>query len=74
MVYKVKHYLAPPYMTKLLSNVSEENSYNTRAGQSGDFSVLNASPNTKKRIFLRGITSLVIFKSACAKFMNQLSL
>ncbi len=50
-------------------------------------SVLNASLNTKKRTFqwratqiwnalpvsLREITSLVMFKSTCAKFMVQLS-
>ncbi len=45
MVYKVKYYLAPPYMTKLLSNVSKVNSYNTRAGLSGALSVPNASLN-----------------------------
>ncbi len=52
MVYKVKRYLAPPYMTKvLLSNVSEVNSYNTRASLSGALSVTNASLSTKKRTF-----------------------
>ncbi len=30
MIYKVKHDLAPPYMTKLLGNISEVNSYNAR--------------------------------------------
>ncbi len=83
MVYKVKPYLAPTYMTKLLSNVCDVNSYNTRASLSGDLSIPNTSLNTKKRtcqwraaqkwnslpVSLRGITSLVLIKSACAKFM-----
>ncbi len=37
-VYKIKNYLAPPYTTKLLSNVSDINSYNIRASLSGDLS------------------------------------
>ncbi len=42
MVYKVNKYLASAYMTKLLSNGSEVNSYNTRASLNGDLSVPNA--------------------------------
>ncbi len=34
MVYEVKYKLAPPYMIKLLSNISGVHSYNTRV--SGD--------------------------------------
>ncbi len=58
MVYKVKHYLSPPYMTKLLRNVSEVNNYNTRATLSGDLSVPNDSLNTKKRTFHWRVTQI----------------
>ncbi len=44
------------HMMKLLSNVSEVNSYNTRASLSGDLRVPNATLNTKKRTFQRRAT------------------
>ncbi len=82
MVYKVNNYLALSYMTRLLSNVSEVNSYNTRV-----VTIENASLNTKNKTFqwratqiwnalpvsLRGTISLIMFKSVCAKFIVQLS-
>ncbi len=45
-------------MTKLLSNGSEVNSYNTRASPRGNITVLNASLNPKKRTFQWRVTQI----------------
>ncbi len=51
-------------MTKLLGNVSEVNRFNTRASISSDFSVPNASLNTKEeRIPVESNTNMECFTS-----------
>ncbi len=78
LTYKIKtNGLAHPYLSNILSNVSDANSYVTRISINADLSVLNVIIVANKRTFqfratiiwneiphsLRNVPSLHIFKS-----------